>query len=94
METTAALGKKLTLNYTFIQIVHTMISCCVYSFATVFLLSRGFSNSMVGIVLTTSSGLSLFVQPVIAAYADRSKFSLRAITADFWQQHRFYHLFF
>ena len=81
MDAAAALGKKLTLNYTFIQIVHTMISCCVYSFATVFLLSRGFSNSMVGIVLTTSSGLSLFVQPVIAAYADRSRFSLRAITA-------------
>ena len=81
MDATVALGKKLTLNYTFIQIVHTMINCCVYSFATVFLLSRGFSNSMVGIAITTASGLSLVVQPVIAAYADRSRFSLRAITA-------------
>ena len=81
MEKTQKLGRKLTADYALIQSVYNMINCCLYSFAAVFLLSRGFSNSLIGVTITLASGFSLIFQPSIAAFADSSKkFSLRSIT--------------
>jgi MFS transporter, PPP family, 3-phenylpropionic acid transporter len=76
------LGKKLTVHYSIIQIVFIMGYCTMLSFAAVFLLSRGLTNTQVGITLTLGSILSLFLQPMIASFTDGSeRFSLRAITA-------------
>ena len=81
MEDNNKLGRKLTGDYALIQSIYNMMNCCLYSFAAVFLLSRGFSNSLVGVIITLASGFSLLIQPSIAAIADSSKkLSLQNIT--------------
>jgi len=75
-------SKRLTTNYSIIQSICIMGYCSVFSFASVFLLSRGFTNSMVGMILTIASGLGLLVSPIVAGFADKSKkLSLRSIAA-------------
>lgn len=82
MEDVNKLGKRLTLSYTLIQCIYIMGYCSVFSFATVFLLSRGFTNSQVGITLTLASGFGLLFQPLVAAFADRmKKLALRDLIA-------------
>jgi len=66
-------GSNLTARYTLIQCIFSLAYCCVLYFAAVFLLARGFSNSAVGLTLTIASGLSLITQPIIAAFADRTR---------------------
>lgn len=76
------LGKKLTTHYSMIQAVYIMGYCTIYSYAAVFLLARGFSNSQVGLTLTLSSVLGLLVQPLVASFADKTKkYALRTIVA-------------
>lgn len=76
------LGKKLTANFALILCVYIMGYSSVFSFATVFLLSRGFSNSQVGMTFTLANGFGLLFQPVVAAFADRTqKLALRSIVA-------------
>jgi PPP family 3-phenylpropionic acid transporter len=76
------LGKKLTTHYSMIQAVYIMGYCTIYSYAAVFLLARGFTNSQVGLTLTLSSVLGLLVQPVVASFADKTKkYALRTIVA-------------
>jgi PPP family 3-phenylpropionic acid transporter len=82
MEDSKRLGKKLTIDYSLIQITSVMGYCCIFSFASVYLLSRGFTNSQVGLTLTIASGLSILFQPVVAVFADKSKkLALRSIVA-------------
>ncbi len=82
MQDSIKLGRKLTVHYSLIQAIYIMGYCSIYSYAAVFLLARGFSNSQVGLTLTLSSVLGLVVSPVVANFADRTKrFSLRAIVA-------------
>jgi PPP family 3-phenylpropionic acid transporter len=50
-----------------------MAYCCIMAFAGVFLLSRGFSNAEVGLTLTIAGGLTLISQPIVAAFADRTR---------------------
>lgn len=76
------LGKTLTVNYAMIQSVIIMGYCSIFSFASVFLLSRGFTNSQVGLTLTLSCAAALFFQPLAAAFADQTRrFSLRSIVS-------------
>ena len=44
----------------------------VLSFASVFLLARGYSNSEIGVILAVSNVLALLIQPLAAELADRS----------------------
>jgi PPP family 3-phenylpropionic acid transporter len=75
-------GWRLTANYALIQSTFNMAYCCIFSFAAVFLLSRGFSNSEVGLTLTIASGLAIACQPLIAAFADKTRrLALRQIVA-------------
>jgi PPP family 3-phenylpropionic acid transporter len=75
-------SRSLTANYALIQSISNMAYCCVMAFAAVFLLSRGFSNSEVGLTMTFGSGLSILCQPLLAAFADKTqRFSLRQIVA-------------
>jgi PPP family 3-phenylpropionic acid transporter len=75
-------GWRLTANYALIQSTFNMAYCCIFSFAAVFLLSRGFSNSEVGLTLTIASGLAVACQPLIAAFADKTRrLALRQIVA-------------
>lgn len=82
MEESKKLGNKLTAHYSMIQAIYIMGYCSIYSYAAVFLLARGFSNSQVGLTLTLSSVLGLVASPAVASFADKTKkFSLRSIVA-------------
>jgi MFS transporter, PPP family, 3-phenylpropionic acid transporter len=65
--------RTLTLQYTFIQMIYIMGYCTYFTFATVFLLSRGFSNSQVGIILTLASLSGILFQPLLASFVDRTQ---------------------
>lgn len=76
------LGKKLTARYSLIQCFNTMGYCTTFSFASVYLLSRGFSNSQIGLTLTLASAFTIVFQPLVASFADKTKkLALRNIAA-------------
>jgi len=61
----------LTLKYTFQQMAYWATAAGVVSFATAFLLEKGFEASQVGILLASGNLLSCVFQPVLAERADR-----------------------
>lgn len=78
------MSKKTVLNleYSSIHGFYWMAYAGLSSFASVFLLSRGYSNTEIGIMFAVSNVLAVFFQPLLADIADRSKrFSLPAISA-------------
>ena len=82
MEDPKRLQKRLNLHYALIQGTDTLFYCPIFAFASVFLLSRGFSNTQVGITLTLASALGLIVSPLVASFADRTeKLALRSLVA-------------
>lgn len=75
-------GRRLTASYAVIQCVFNMAYCCIMAFAAVFLLARGFSNAEVGLTLTVAGALTIITQPIVAAFADRTRrLTLRQIVA-------------
>lgn len=64
--------KSLTFQYTFHQMAYWATAAGVMSFATAFLLQRGFAASTVGILLASGNLLSCAFQPVLADWADRT----------------------
>ena len=50
-----------------------MIYAVVSSFASVFMLARGYSNSQIGITLAAANVLAFIMQPLVADFTDRSK---------------------
>ncbi len=75
------LSRELTLKYALLQSLFWMGQCCMFGFAAVYLKSRGFDNTQVGVALCLASVLSIIIQPLIAGFADRTtKVSLRTIT--------------
>jgi len=67
-----AMKKTLTFQYTFHQIAYWATAAGVVSFATAFLLQKGFEASLVGTLLAAGNLLSCIFQPVLAGRADRS----------------------
>lgn len=63
--------KSLTLKYTFQQMAYWATAAGIMSFATAFLLEKGFEASQVGILLASGNLLSCAVQPIMAEKADR-----------------------
>lgn len=49
------------------------IYCIVSSFASVYLLENGYSNTQIGVLLAVGNGVSVFLQPFAANLADRSQ---------------------
>lgn len=75
------LEKKLTLRYIFMQSFFWMSGCCTLCYSTVFLLSRGFTNTEVGTTLALANVLAIVCQPMLASFADKTtKVSIRQIT--------------
>ncbi|SEM61339.1 MFS transporter, PPP family, 3-phenylpropionic acid transporter [Ligilactobacillus sp. WC1T17] len=64
-------AKRLTLQYAFIQGVYWMIYCGLYSFATVYLLSKGLESSQIGIVVALGNVVGFILQPYISSLADK-----------------------
>ncbi len=74
------LARQLTLRYSFIQASYWICQCAINSFAAIFLQSKHFNNTQIGVVLALAAILSIVLQPVIASFADKAKtVSLRTI---------------
>ena len=63
--------KSLTLQYVLHQIAFWAAGAGIISFATAFLLEKGFSASVIGILLAAGNLLSCGFQPILADRADR-----------------------
>ena len=63
--------KTLTVHYTLQQMAYWAAAAGVMSFATAFLLEKGFAASQVGTLLAAGNLLSCAVQPLLADHADR-----------------------
>ncbi|WP_343207883.1 MFS transporter [Anaerolentibacter hominis] len=73
MNTFRRLAKQLTLHYSFVQAIYWCSHVCIFSFVTVFLKSRGFNSSEVGIVISIAAVLSILLQSYLGALVDRSE---------------------
>jgi len=69
-------NKNVLPLYSFIQILFWSTYGLMFSFASMFLLNRGFTNSQIGLVLAITYGSSALLQPVIAAVIGRLRLSL------------------
>ena len=67
------MGKLLNIKYGCIHGTYWMYYGVAGSFASAFLLARGYSNAEIGIILAVGNILAVFLQPLIADLADRSK---------------------
>lgn len=63
----------LNFQYATVHGTYWMYYGVVCSFASVFLLGRGYSNSEIGIILAVGNVLAVLLQPLMADMADRSK---------------------
>jgi len=73
--------KYLNLSYGTIQGTYWMYYGVIMSFASVFLLSKNYTNSEIGIILAAANILAVILQPLLADIADKSrKVSLTDIT--------------
>lgn len=63
--------KTLTIRYVMQQVTYWATAAAVVSFASAFLLEKGFSASIVGILLASGNLLSCAAQPFLAEWADR-----------------------
>lgn len=71
---------RYTARYAMVQGVYWPIYCSSYSFVSVFLLSRGFTNASIGVILCLSNIFAVFLQPAVANVADKkNRFSLRVL---------------
>lgn len=64
--------KTLTIRYTFQQMAYWAAAAGILSFASAFLLEKGFTTSQVGTLLASGNILSCMVQPILADRADRA----------------------
>ena len=62
-----------TVQYSVIQGLYWGSFGCVFVFASVYLLSRGLTNSQTGTVIALGSVLAAVLQPIAGAVADRSR---------------------
>lgn len=65
------LAHAVTARYAAVQGAYFIGYGAIYSFASAFLLARGFANSQIGIIIALSNVIAAFVQPAVASYADR-----------------------
>ena len=63
----------LDMKYSFTQILYFGSFCALMGYASVFLLDKGISTSVIGVVLALTSGIAVFTQPMIASFADKNK---------------------
>ena len=67
------MGKILNSGYGAIFGTYWVIYAVVSSFASVFMLAKGYTNSQIGITLAAANVLAVIMQPLIADFVDRSK---------------------
>lgn len=64
---------KLNINYGSVQAAYWMICSIVVSFASAFLLDRGYTSTVIGLVFAVGNILAIFIQPFAADITDKSK---------------------
>lgn len=75
-------GRNLTLRYSFLQLFVWFCFAPIMGYTSVYLLSKGFSNTTIGIVSAAGGIASALLQPIVARYADKEKsLSLKWIVA-------------
>ena len=75
------MGKILNIEYGGIHATYWMAYAVISSFASAYLLDRGYTNSEIGLILAVGSIVAVFLQPFMADFADRAKkISLIGIT--------------
>ena len=67
------MGKKLNSGYGAIFGSYWVIYAVVSSFASVFMLAKGYTNSQIGVTLAAANVLAVIIQPLLADFVDRSK---------------------
>ena len=67
------MGKILNSGYGAIFGTYWIIYAVVSSFASVFMLAKGYTNSQIGMTLAAANVLAVIMQPLIADFVDRSK---------------------
>lgn len=60
-----------TLQYTIICVAYFAAYSGVHAYAAVFLLDRGFSNTLIGVILAAANILSVLAQPMAAGWIDK-----------------------
>ena len=65
--------KNITLRYSITHFTHWAAGTAAVSFATLYLMKRGVSSGMAGILLALSGLLSCISQPFLASVADKAK---------------------
>lgn len=68
MKTSKSYG---TVFYSLINITYFMAFCTIHAFAAVYLLDRGFSNMIVGVLLAVANVASALLQPIVASLIDK-----------------------
>lgn len=63
--------QNLTPGYACIQGFFWMVFAAVMGFSSIYLLSAGFSNTEIGLIIAAAGTVSAVLQPVTASYADR-----------------------
>lgn len=63
--------RPMNIRYSFIQILFYASMSCLMGFASVYLLSKDFSNTLIGTTLSVSSILLVFTQMAIAIFSDK-----------------------
>ena len=81
MNSKNALQKSLTFSYSLVQAFYWMNYACIIGYASVYLLSAGFTNTQIGVLMAVSGAVCTVLQPVIAGYADRpDSLSIKKLT--------------
>lgn len=63
-------SKIWTVKYAVICALFYGSFCCTHAYASVYLLDRGFTNTMIGILLAVANIVSVLIQPVVAGFID------------------------
>lgn len=67
------MNKNLNLHYGLLQGAYYPSFSVFLSYASVFLLPKGYSNSMIGIIFALANVMALLVQPLLANLADKGE---------------------
>jgi len=67
------MGKLLNIKYGGLHGTYWMLYGIITSFASAFLLGRGYTNGEIGVILAVGNVVAVFLQPVMADFADRSR---------------------
>ena len=62
----------LTVRYSMLPLLYWGAFCAIVSYCSFYLLSIGFPNAVIGIIIAAAGVVSVLLQPLVAGYADRA----------------------